>query len=33
VCLHAFHDGVVCRDLVCISLEFERLNDDCVALT
>ena len=30
VCLHAFHDGVVCRDLVCISLEFERFNDDCV---
>ena len=29
-CLHAFHDGVVRRDLVCIGLIFEGLNDDCV---
>ena len=29
-CLHAFHDGVVCGDLVCIGLGFERFNDDCV---
>ena len=28
VCLHVFHDGVVCRDLVCIGLRFEGLNDD-----
>ena len=30
VCLHAFHDGVVCRDSVCIGLGFEGFNDDCV---
>ena len=29
-CLHAFHDGVVRRDLVCIGLGFEGLNHDSV---
>ena len=29
-CLHAFHDGVVCGDLVCIGLGFEGFNEDCV---
>ena len=28
--LHAFHDGVVRGDLVCIGLGFEGLNDDSV---
>ena len=28
--LHALHDGVVCRDSVCIGLGFEGLNDDSV---
>ena len=29
-CLHAFHDGVVRKDLVCIGLGFEGFNDGCV---
>ena len=29
-CFHAFHDGVVRGDLVCIGLGFEWLNDDSV---
>ena len=29
-CLHAFHDGIVRRDLVCIGLGFEGLNEDSV---
>ena len=30
-CLHAFHDGVVRGDLVCIALGFEWLKEDCVS--
>ena len=30
VCLHAFHDGIVRGDLVCIGLGFEGLNHDSV---
>ena len=28
MCFHAFHDGLVHRDLVCIGLGFEGLNED-----
>ena len=29
-CFHAFHDGVVRRDSMCIGLGFEGLNEDSV---
>ena len=32
-CLHAFHDGIICGDLVCIGLGFEGLTKIALAPT